>query len=62
VDPRVGLLLLRGRGERVAKGDVFAELHLASTDAGLAQRALACFGFADAAPVPLPADLVHERV
>lgn len=62
VDPRVGLSLLRGRGARVARGEVFAQLHLAQADEGLVQRALGCFTFGDAAPAPLPADLVLERV
>ncbi|MEQ1834575.1 MAG: thymidine phosphorylase [Candidatus Eisenbacteria bacterium] len=62
VDPRVGLLMLRGRGSRVKQGEAFARLHLASDEPGLMQRALACFTIADAAPATLPEDLVLERV
>ena len=62
VDPRVGLLMLRDRGARVKRGEAFARLHLASDDAGLVQRALACFTIADAPPQALPEDLVLERI
>jgi pyrimidine-nucleoside phosphorylase len=62
VDPRVGLVLTRERGARLAAGDVFATLHLAAPDAAMAARVTACFTFADEPPPPLPADLVLERV
>jgi pyrimidine-nucleoside phosphorylase len=62
VDPRVGLVLLRDRGEQLAAGEVFALLHLAHADAAAAERALRCFTIGDAVPAPLPADLVLERV
>jgi len=62
VDPRVGLVMLRERGARLAAGEVFAALHLAATDAAMAARVTACFTLADAAPAALPADLVLERV
>lgn len=62
VDPRVGLTLLRERGTWLQRGEVFARLHLASENEGFAQRAVACFTFADTAPPALPADLVLERL
>jgi thymidine phosphorylase len=62
VDPRVGLVLMRERGSRLAAGEPFATLHLAAPDAAMAARVSACFTFADAAPARLPADLVLERV
>ena len=62
VDPRVGLVMLRERGARLEVGEPFARLHLASDDAGLVQRAQACFTIAAAAPAALPADLVLERL
>jgi thymidine phosphorylase len=62
VDPRVGLVMTRERGAKLAAGEVFATLHLAAPDAAMAARVTACFTFADAAPAPLPADLVLERV
>ena len=62
VDPSVGLVLLRERGARLAKGEAFATLHLAGEDAGAAARAARCFEFADAVPAPVSEDLVMERV
>ena len=62
VDPRVGLVLLRGRGERVTRGESFAKLHLAHQDDAAVQRALACFTIGDTPPAALPDDLVLERV
>jgi pyrimidine-nucleoside phosphorylase len=62
VDPRVGLVLMRERGSRLAAGEPFATLHLAVPDAAMAARVSACFTLADAAPAGLPADLVLERV
>ncbi len=62
VDPRVGLVMRRDRGARLARGEAFAELHVASEDESLAKRALACFELADAPPPPLPEDLVLESV
>src|SRR5262245_2854953 len=62
VDPRVGLVMHCERGAKLAKGDVFAKLHLAAADEGLAARATACFTIADSAPAALPDDLVLERV
>ena len=62
VDPRVGLVMLRERGAKLAAGEAFATLHLAAPDAAMAARVTACFTFADEAPAPLPADLVLERV
>ena len=62
VDPRVGLVMLRDRGEKLAAGEAFATLHLAAADAAMAARVTACFTLADQPPAPLPADLVLERV
>jgi thymidine phosphorylase len=62
VDPRVGLVMLRERGARLARGEAFAQLHLAAEDDALVARALDCFTIGDTAPEPLPADLVLERV
>jgi pyrimidine-nucleoside phosphorylase len=62
VDPRVGLVLTRERGARLATGEVFATLHLAAPDEAMAARVTACFTFADAPPAALPSDLVLERV
>jgi len=60
IDPRVGLMVRRRIGDRVAAGDVLAHLHLASEDAGLVVAVRDCFRITDA-PVPAPA-LVLERV
>ena len=62
IDPRVGLVLERPRGARLASGDVFATLHLAHADRSLAERALGCFTIGDRAPDPLPDDLVIDRI
>ena len=62
VDPRVGLVMLRERGAKLAAGEAFAKLHLAARDEAMAARVTACFTFADQPPAPLPADLVLERV
>ncbi len=60
IDPRVGLVVHRRIGDRVAAGDVLADLHLSGVDDGALARASASFTIADAAPAP-PA-LVLERV
>jgi pyrimidine-nucleoside phosphorylase len=62
VDPQVGIVMASARGARVARGEVFARLHLAAPDDAFVRRALACFTIGDAAPAPLPDDLVLERV
>jgi pyrimidine-nucleoside phosphorylase len=62
VDSRVGLVMTRERGAKLAAGEVFARLHLAAADDAMAARVTACFTFADAPPAPQPADLVLERV
>ena len=62
VDPRVGLVLMRDRGAQVAKGEVFAKLHLAKSDAAMTARVAACFTIADEAPLAPPTDLVLERI
>jgi pyrimidine-nucleoside phosphorylase len=62
VDPRVGLVMSRERGARLADGEAFAELHLAREDAGAMARAARCFELADVAPAPRAEDLVLERV
>jgi pyrimidine-nucleoside phosphorylase len=61
IDPRVGLTMLRERGARVGKGDVFAKLHLATVSDEFLRRAQGCFTVADEAPAAIPADLVLER-
>lgn len=60
VDPRVGLMVRRRIGDRVAAGDVLAELHLAKDDAGAVERARACFRIGEG-PAAAP-ELVIERV
>jgi thymidine phosphorylase len=62
VDPRVGLAMTRERGARVARGEVFARLHLAQDDDDARRRVQECFTFAETTPAPLPPDLVLERV
>ena len=62
VDPRVGLVMTRERGDRLAKGDTFAKLHLAAGDGAMVARVAGCFTFADETPEPLPKDLVLERI
>ncbi len=62
VDPRVGIVMTRERGDKLAKGDTFAKLHLAASDGAIAARVAGCFTFADQSPATLPADLVLERV
>ena len=59
VDPRVGLVVRRRIGDRVAAGDTLAEVHLAAVDPGAVRRAEDCFELAEAAPAPPP--LVIER-
>ncbi|HEY6867931.1 MAG TPA: thymidine phosphorylase [Candidatus Eisenbacteria bacterium] len=60
IDPRVGLVVRARLAQRVAGGDVLAEVHAASADPGALRRAEACFASADAGPAPPP--LVIERV
>jgi len=60
VDPRVGLMVRRRLGDRVAAGDLLAELHLAQQDAGTVERARACFRIGEE-PAAAP-QLVIERV
>jgi pyrimidine-nucleoside phosphorylase len=60
IDPAVGLMVRRRIGDRVAAGDVLAELHLAKPDAAAVERARDCFVLGDAAVTP-PA-LVHDRI
>jgi len=60
VDPRVGLMVRRRIGDRVAAGDLLAELHLAKVDAGAVERARACFHIGEG-PAAAP-QLVIERV
>jgi len=60
VDPRVGLMVRRRIGDRVAAGDLLAELHLAKADAAAVERARACFRIGDG-PAAAP-ELVIERV
>jgi pyrimidine-nucleoside phosphorylase len=60
VDPRVGLVVLRRIGDRVAAGEALAELHLAAADDRAVGAAEACFEIGDAAPPPQA--LVMERI
>ena len=60
VDPRVGLMVRRRIGDRVAAGDMLAELHLAKDDPAVVERARACFRVGDG-PAEAPR-LVIERV
>jgi thymidine phosphorylase len=60
VDPRVGLIVRRRLGDRVAAGEGLAEVHLAAADPGAVQRVAACFTIADSGG-PAPA-LILERV
>jgi thymidine phosphorylase len=62
IDPRVGVTMLKRRGDRVRSGETFAMVHAVAKDDALVARAAACFEIADAAwPAPTP-DLVMERV
>jgi pyrimidine-nucleoside phosphorylase len=60
VDPRVGMMVRRRIGDRVAAGEPLAVLHLAREDAGAVERARACFRVGEA-PAPAP-ELVIERI
>jgi pyrimidine-nucleoside phosphorylase len=60
VDPRVGLMVRRRIGDRLAAGDRLAELHLAKDDAGAVARGRACFRLGEG-PATAP-ELVIERV
>ena len=60
VDPRVGLMVRRRLGERIAAGEVLAEVHLAGSEPRAVERIEACFTIADAAPAAWP--LVIERI
>jgi pyrimidine-nucleoside phosphorylase len=62
IDPRVGLTLLKQRGEVVRRGESFARLHAATQDESLAARAAACFEIDGAPPAARPVDLVMERL
>ncbi len=60
IDPRVGLVVHRRIGDRVAGGETLAEVHLAAADDGALGRARACFVVGET-PVAPPA-LVLERI
>jgi thymidine phosphorylase len=60
VDPRVGLMVRRRIGDRLAAGDLLAELHLAKEDAGAVERTRACFHIGEG-PAAVP-QLVIERL
>jgi pyrimidine-nucleoside phosphorylase len=62
IDPRVGVVVERTRGERVKRGERIARIHLAAADPALVKRAAACFIVGDQAPAAPPADLVLERI
>jgi thymidine phosphorylase len=56
----VGLMVRRRVGDRVAAGDLLAELHLAKDDPPAVERARACFRIGDG-PAAAP-ELVIERL
>ena len=60
IDPRVGLMVRRRLGDRIAAGDVLAEVHLAAADAEAVRGVEACFTIADTASAPPP--LILERI
>jgi pyrimidine-nucleoside phosphorylase len=60
VDPRVGIMVSGRVGDRVSRGDVLAELHLAKDDPGAVQCARACFRVGEG-PAVAP-ELVLERI
>jgi pyrimidine-nucleoside phosphorylase len=60
IDPRVGLMVRRRLGDRVAPGDVLAEVHLAAADAQAVRGVEACFTIADTAIAGPP--LIIERI
>ena len=62
IDPRVGVTLLKRRGDPVRRGEAFALVHADRKDDALAARAAACFELTDAPPAALPSDLVLERI
>jgi len=62
IDPRVGMTMLKRRGDLVRRGEAFALVHAATRDETLAVRAAACFEIADAPPAARADDLVMERV
>lgn len=59
VDPRVGVMVRRRIGDRVAAGETLAELHLAGPAAEAGERCASCFTIGDAA---VPRALVVERI
>ena len=60
IDPRVGLVVLRRLGDRLAAGEVLAEVHLAAADPQAVRGVEACFTIADAPSAATP--LVIERI
>ena len=62
IDPRVGVSMLKRRGDPVRRGEPFALVHAARQDETLAARVAACFELADAPPAAGAPDLVIERV
>jgi pyrimidine-nucleoside phosphorylase/thymidine phosphorylase len=62
IDPRVGVTMLKRRGDLVRRGEAFAIVHAASADETLAARAAACFEITAAPPASHAADLVIERI
>jgi thymidine phosphorylase len=55
IDPAVGVMVQARIGDRVGAGEPLAELHLAASDPGCAERLRACFvlGEGPVAPPPL---------
>jgi pyrimidine-nucleoside phosphorylase len=62
IDPRVGVTMLKRRGDPVRRGETFALVHAASRDETLAARVAACFEIAEMPPAPRAEDLVIERI
>jgi pyrimidine-nucleoside phosphorylase len=60
IDPRVGVTMLKRRGERVKKGEAIARAHLAVPDEGAARRLGKCFAATDAIPEVSHATLILE--
>jgi len=64
IDPTAGIVLEKTVGDRVAAGDVLAELHVGPRHAAALEQAKACFwrGIGVAAEPPPPRPLVIERL
>jgi pyrimidine-nucleoside phosphorylase len=60
IDPSVGLVVLKRRGDRIRRGEPLAELHLAGPDPAAVEAAARCFRIEDAALAAPP--LLLERI